>query len=219
VGNILCSFTYTNAAIYAALMEASALVQTQSKSRRLKYEARAKWIKQKTIKTLWLNDAGCFAKGIIDKKVYPVIDASIIGTFTPFNMLDMNRKEEREKIIQMLNTIETRLNYWVQGKKGIKRYEDDEYIGGNPWIVTTLWLIKAQLSVAEYYLKKGDKVGGLWVNKTLPYFGLVLKGTTSTKLLPEQVDAHTGNPAWAIPLGWSCALFIDAMHQLTSILK
>lgn len=213
------SFTYTNAAIYAALMEASKLVQTHSRSHALRYEARARWVKNNTMKRLWLSEAGCFAKGIINNEVYPVLDASIIGAFTPFNMLDLTIADEREKILKMLNAIESRLNYWVQGKKGIKRYENDEYIGGNPWIVTTLWLVKAQLAVAEYYLGLGDKVGGLWVNKTLPYFGLVLRGTTSTKLLPEQVNAHTGEPAWAIPLGWSCALFVDTMHQLTRILK
>jgi oligosaccharide amylase len=213
------SFTYTNAAIYAALMEASKLLKSRSKALSLKYEARAKWIKQSTIETLWMEDAGCFAKGIIDGKVYPVLDASILGVFTPFGMLDVERDDEREKITRMLNAVEDRLKYWVHGNRGIKRYENDEYIGGNPWIVTTLWLIKAQLALGEYYLKRGDNIGGMWVNRTFPYFGLVLKGTTSTKLLPEQVDAHTGNPAWAIPLGWSCALFIDVMHQLTSILK
>jgi len=41
------------------------------------------------------------------------------------------------------------------------------------------------------------------------YIKWTLKGTTSTGMLPEQVDKHKGYPAWAIPLGWSCALMID----------
>jgi oligosaccharide amylase len=212
------SFTYTSAAIYAALTEVAKLAQTQSKSASIEYEARAKRIKQKTIKMLWMPETECFAKAIINNEIYPVIDASVIGTFTPFNMLDITNSDERKKIIQMLNTIEKRLNCMVNGKKGIKRYENDKYRGGNPWTVTTLWLIKAQLRMAEYYMEKDEKMREQWLNNTRPYFDMVINSTTNTKLLPEQINKHTGNPAWAIPLAWSSALFIEAVQKLSKIL-
>jgi len=212
-------FTYTNAAICTALMAVSILVEHQSKSNSLRYRSRAKWIKEAIIERLWMPDAACFAKGIIDGKTYPVIDASIIGLFTPFRVLDVRVEDEREKIIMMLDVIEDRLNYWVDGKKGIRRYENDEYMGGNPWLVTTLWLMRAELYLAEYFKGIDDEAYRTWIKKIDTHMGFVTSGATSTKLLPEQVDRYSGNPAWVIPLGWSCALFIEVVHQLTRILK
>ena len=212
-------FTYTNAAISAALEAASTLAEDQSKSTSLRYRSRAKWIKESMIERLWMPDAACFAKGIIDGEIYPIIDASVIGVVTPFRVLDPTVEDEREKIIMMLNTIEDRLNYWVDGTRGIRRYENDEYMSGNPWVVTTLWLMRAELDLAEYFKGQDDETYRTWVKKTDTHMDFVTSGATSTKLLPEQVDKYTGNPAWAIPLGWSSALFIEVVHQLNRILK
>ncbi|HHI30322.1 MAG TPA: glucan 1,4-alpha-glucosidase [Candidatus Methanoperedenaceae archaeon] len=212
-------FTYTNAAISAALEAASTLAEDQSKSTSLRYRSRAKWIKESMIERLWMPDAACFAKGIIDGEIYPMIDASVIGVVTPFRVLDLTVEDEREKIIMMLNTIEDRLNYWVDGTRGIRRYENDEYMSGNPWVVTTLWLMRAELDLAEYFKGQDDETYRTWVKKTDTHMDFVTSGATSTKLLPEQVDKYTGNPAWAIPLGWSSALFIEVVHQLNRILK
>lgn len=212
-------FTYTNAAICAALAEASMFTEHRSKSTSLRYRSRAKLVKETIIERFWMPDTACFAKGIIDGKTYPVIDASIIGLLTPFRVLDPKVEDEREKIIMMLDVIENRLNYLVDGKRGIRRYENDEYMGGNPWIVTTLWLIRAELDLAEHFKERDDEAYRTWVKKTDTHMSFVTSGATSTKLLPEQVDRYSGNPAWAIPLGWSSALFIEVVHQLTRIPK
>ena len=212
-------FTYTNAAISASLREASILAGDLSKSTSLRYRSRAKWIKKSIIERLWVPDTGCFAKGIIDGEIYPVIDASVVGVLTPFRVLDPAVEDEREKIIMTLNTVEDRLNYWVDGRRGIRRYENDEYVGGNPWVVTTLWLMRAELDLAEYFKGRDDEAYRSWVKKTETHVGFVTGGATSTKLLPEQVDKYTGDPAWAIPLGWSAALFIEVLHQLNRVLK
>ncbi|OYT62823.1 hypothetical protein B6U67_04130, partial [Methanosarcinales archaeon ex4484_138] len=108
-------FTYTNAAISAALEAASTLAEDQSKSTSLRYRSRAKWIKESMIERLWMPDAACFAKGIIDGEIYPI------------------------------------------GTRGIRRYENDEYMSGNPWVVTTLWLMRAELDLAEYFKGQDDE--------------------------------------------------------------
>jgi len=46
-----------------------------------------------------------------------------------------------------------------------------------------------------------------------------LAGATSTGLLPEQVDQSTGNPAWAIPLGWSGSLILNNILLLDKICR
>jgi GH15 family glucan-1,4-alpha-glucosidase len=135
----------------------------------------------------------------------------MIGTFAPFNMLSPADPKEREMIRSMIRIIENRLSVSVNGYHGIKRYENDRYIEGNPWIVTTLWLSKAKLTLANSLRSEPgteNEVSKL-IQGAVNYIKWTLKGTTSTGMLPEQVDKHKGYPAWAIPLGWSCALMID----------
>ncbi|NYT19035.1 MAG: glucan 1,4-alpha-glucosidase, partial [Methanosarcinales archaeon] len=96
----------------------------------------------------------------------------------------------------------------VNGYFGIKRYENDNYIDGNPWVVTTLWLSRALLTLA-ISLERRDEEYQLLVSKALEYIKWTMRSATSTGLLSEQVDKYTGQAAWARPLGWSCALFIE----------
>lgn len=46
-----------------------------------------------------------------------------------------------------------------------------------------------------------------------------MAGSTSTGLLPEQVDKSSGKPAWAIPLGWSGSLMLDNILLLDKICR
>jgi len=84
---------------------------------------------------------------------------------------------------------------------GIKRYEDDPYIGGNPWIITTLWL-------ARYLVKAGR------MEEALRWFRWAVDHRTELDLLPEQVDRNTGKPAWVVPLTWSHAMFVLTVLDL-----
>jgi GH15 family glucan-1,4-alpha-glucosidase len=67
------------------------------------------------------------------------------------------------------------------------------------------------LTLADSLRKEHDNEKDIskLLQSSLNYIKWALKGTTSTGMLPEQVDKHKGHPAWAIPLGWSCALMID----------
>ena len=84
---------------------------------------------------------------------------------------------------------------------GYLRYEGDNYINGNPWVIATLWL-------ANYYLDKGEKTSA---KKCLEF---VVKTATPHGFLAEQIDNSTLKPAWVIGLGWSHALFIITINRL-----
>ena len=59
--------------------------------------------------------------------------------------------------------------------------------GGNPWVIANLW-------VAEYYLKLGNK------NKARECFEFVVKSSTEHGFLPEQVENKTMCAKWVIGL-------------------
>ena len=122
-------------------------------------------------------------------------DISLLGVSIPFNVFEVNDY----RVVETVNTIEKKLTCINTG--GIKRYEDDNYIGGNPWILTTLWL-------ALYYIEKKD------FTKARGYFEWAVKGRTELNLLPEQISKDNGKPAWIFPLTWSHAMFVLVLVKL-----
>jgi glucoamylase len=80
---------------------------------------------------------------------------------------------------------------------GILRYAGDRYIGGNPWMLATLWAGLHQRAAGD------DRE----LDHAVRY---AIAKQTSTQLLPEQVDAATGRPRWVVPLTWSHAMLVLA---------
>lgn len=130
--------------------------------------------------------------------VDPTVDISLLGLTVPFNVFDL----KDEKIKKVVRDIEERLDGFPSG--GYGRYEYDSYIGGNPWIISTLWL-------ALYYLEAGD------VEKGKELFVWATKHTTHLGFLPEQIDKFSGEPAWVMQLAWSHAMFIIVYDKLKKI--
>ncbi len=123
------------------------------------------------------------------------VDISLIGLAVPFGIFDT--KDDRIK--KTVRAIEDRLDGFPSG--GFGRYEYDSYIGGNPWIVSTLWL-------GMYYAEVGD------TERAKDLLIWAAKNATNLGFLPEQVDKFTGNRAWISQLSWSCAMFIILLDRL-----
>lgn len=179
-------------------------------------------IRDSMIRNLWKEDHHCFLRSIrtklnpwgseysqnttvvkVNNKGFyrdvtledPRVDISLLGISVPFDIFPV----DDPRVIETVKTIESVLASPVSG--GIRRYEGDNYIGGNPWILTTLW-------VALYYIKIKD------FNKAKEYFEWAVKSRTELDLLPEQVNRETGKPEWVIPLTWSHAMFILVLWEL-----
>lgn len=149
-------------------------------------------IKKYILNHFYDKDKKCFVRNETDKKM----DISLLGLVYPYHIF-----LPKEKKIE--NTVE-RINMTLRTYTGgYLRYEGDNYIGGNPWIISNLWL-------AEYYLEAGIK------NKARECFDFVVKSGNEHGFLPEQVDNNTMDAAWVIGLGWSHAMFINVLDKLYS---
>ncbi len=116
-----------------------------------------------------------------------VIDVSLLGLAVPFGVVPPEDPVMKRTAL----LIEERLTREIGG---IGRYEGDPYIGGNPWLLATLWL-------GLYKLRLGDVAGALG------HVRWAVQHATPLGFLPEQVNRITGETAWVNPLAWSHAMF------------
>lgn len=215
--------TYSSAAVYGGIQAAAEIGRILGKEPELleNWKAAADALKEAILRNLWKEERGCFLRSVRTKlnpwgsehspdtvvikanpKEYyrdvtledPMVDISLLGISIPFGVLDVDdpRAASTAAVIERMLT---------SHNGGIRRYEWDGYIGGNPWILTTLW-------VALYHAKRKD------FQKARGYFEWAVKGRTELDLLPEQVDRDSGRPAWVIPLTWSHAMFVLVLFEL-----
>jgi len=215
---------YSSAAVYAGLHSASGIARILGKSDKIyqKWNKAADIIKQAIVKCFWKEDFRRFIRSVrvklngwgkepsenttiieVNPKGYKrdvtledwIVDVSLVGLSIPFDVFDANDpmiKDTVSLIEQVLTS---------SGIGGIKRYENDTYIGGNPWILTTLW-------VALYHAKTGN------YSKAKEYLYWAADGQTELGLLPEQRNKDTGKPDWVVPLTWSHAMYVHVLSEL-----
>src|SRR5688500_13396935 len=96
------------------------------------------------------------------------VDSSLLGLAWPFRAVDPAGARMRATVA----AIERELRLACGG---VLRHEGDDYAGGNPWVLTTLWL-------GLYCRQVGDDAGLRRVT------GYALSRRTDLDLLPEQAD-------------------------------
>ena len=147
-------------------------------------------VKKYINQNMYDEDKKSYVRNAQDKKM----DISILGAVTPFNVF-----KAKEKKVQ--NTVE-RINMSLRTYTGgYQRFENDNYMNGNPWPIANLWM-------TLYYLETGEK------KKAKETFDFVVKTAGKHYLLGEQVDNSTLKPNWVIGLGWSHAMFIIVLEKL-----
>ena len=147
-------------------------------------------VKKYINKNMYDEEKKTYVRNTEDKKM----DISLIGAVTPFNVF-----KPKEKKIQ--NTVE-RINLSLRTYTGgYQRFENDNYMNGNPWPIANLWM-------TLYYLETGEK------KKAKETFDFVIKTAGKHYFLGEQVNNETLKPNWVIGLGWSLAMFIIVLEKL-----
>jgi glucoamylase len=187
------SHTYSNAAVCAGLKSAAALARVMGKD-----DLGSEWgqkavnLGESLLNLSWDAHLNRFIKTADPRDEN--LDVSLLSLSYPFDVLPA----DDEKIRKTARAIESAFKFKVGG---LGRYPFDQYYGGNPWILTTLWL-------ALYYEKAGE------LGKAEQLIHWALDHSTELGLLPEQVDRESGAFISAIPLAWSHAFFILSVLDL-----
>jgi GH15 family glucan-1,4-alpha-glucosidase len=84
-------------------------------------------------------------------------------------------------------------------------YRQDVHVPGNPWVISTLWLLQWKILTSASPSRDKD------VRRMIDW--VVEKGGTSG-MLPEQVHPLTGARLSVSPLAWSHAEWVIAVSML-----
>lgn len=190
------SHTYSNAAVYRALKTSAKIAKIMGRDDLYEeWNASADRIKNAILNLLWNPQLNRFIKTFNPKD--ESVDISLLAITFPFEVLPA----QDDRIKKTALAIEKAFSFKAGG---IGRYPADVYYGGNPWILSSLWL-------ALYYGELGE------ADKMNQLIKWVIDHATNTGLLSEQVDKATGAPLSAVPLAWSHAFFILATLELEDL--
>ena len=218
--------SYSAAATYGGLVAAAAMATRHEPSLASRYREAAEGIRAAIEQHLWSDEHGRYLRSrwvgrsdelgeappaAFDRPLrYPTkavrsvdredarVDSSLLGLAWPFRAVDPTSARMRAT----LEAVERELRL---DDGGVLRHEDDDYAGGNPWLISTLWLGLAERQA-------GDDAGH---RASLEY---ALARQTPLGLLPEQVT-RDGDPAWVVPLGWSHAMLVLAARPELALVR
>ena len=208
------TFTYTNAAIHAALMGASHLATVLDHPQQAKvWQTAAAHIKTACLELLWTGTH--FARRIAENGELDVaVDSSILGVLEPLDMLSLDDDREREMIETSVKTIIARLGVQLAEGPAIARFEGDGYLGGAVGGVNTLWLCRVLLRLALWYQPRDAARAKAYRVQGESYLHTVLRRVTPAGLLPELIG-KPGQPAyWAAPHAWAMGSLVLIAHLL-----
>ena len=147
-------------------------------------------IKKFIEKNMYDETSNSYLRNTEDKKM----DIGMLGMVVPFNMFSAKDKKVKNTIEKINLSLRTYTG-------GYQRFENDNYMNGNPWPIANLWM-------TLYYLEIGEK------EKAKETFDFVVKTSGRHEFLGEQVDNNTLKPNWVIGLGWSHAMFVIVLEAL-----
>ena len=218
--------SYSAAATYGGLAAASAMASRHEPALAGRYRETAERVRTGIEEYLWSEEHGRYLRSrwvgrsdelgetppkVFDRPLrYPTravrsvdredarVDSSLLGLSWPFRAVAPDSPRMRA-------TVEAVAGGLRLEDGGVLRHEDDDYAGGNPWLISTLWLGLA-----------GRQAGNETSHREAVAYALDRQ--TSLGLLPEQVT-RDGHPAWVVPLGWSHAMLILAARPELSLVR
>ncbi|HEY4622058.1 MAG TPA: glycoside hydrolase family 15 protein [Gaiellaceae bacterium] len=217
---------YSAAATYGGLVACAAMAARHEPGLEARYREAAECVRAGIDAHLWSDEHGRYVRSrwvarsddlgeappaIFTRRLrYPTravrsvdredarVDSSLLGLSWPFRAVEPGSPRMQATVAAVERELQL-------ADGGVRRHEGDDYAGGNPWLISTLWLGLAQRQA-------GSEDG---MRRALEY---ALARQTPLGLLPEQV-APSGEPAWVVPLGWSHAMLILAARPELALVR
>jgi GH15 family glucan-1,4-alpha-glucosidase len=211
------TFAYSNGAISAALGEAAYLARTSGQDRLAEeWEAVASSTKQAVLARFWQGEAfarGLTAAGQLDR----ASDASALGLVAPFEVLRLDNPEERKIARNAIEGLAKRLAGAADGAEALLRFEGDQYAGGGPSALATVWFARSLLRLAlAPEVTEGE--ANSYRDRAMASLRAVLRSGTTTGLLPEMMGPGPGGH-WAVPHAWTMAGFVSTCLLLDRLAR
>ncbi len=199
--------TYTVSAVIAGLTSAINLSHHLNKTKFIsEWKITLDKIKLNFDK-LYDDSNGYYIKGFLLKPDGSTIKDLTIDISSLYGIFMFAKlKSSDQKLLSTAKTIEDNL-FNVTPSNGVIRYKNDSYFRrnntypGNPWIVTTLWLV--QFYIMQNNLKAANNLLEWVINKQ-----------TNTGSLGEQYDAEASYSISVEPLVWSQAELINTILDI-----
>lgn len=170
--------------------ESNRIKQENIRNDKKEIEAKQINLKKYVLEHFYDEEKKSYVRNLEDRKM----DISMIGAVMPFGMFTPKEKNVLNTIEKMELTLRTYTG-------GYKRFEEDNYRGGDPWSITTMWM-------ALYHLEKGEK------KKAKEELEYIIKTASANGLLSEQINNETMSPSWVIGLGWAHAMYILLLKKM-----
>lgn len=208
--------TFTAASVYAALNAAAEFADMLSKfDAAAIYRQNADQIKEAILKYLYDEKEDYFYKMVTFKdgsiEIDKTIDSSSAYGIFKFNVLSA----DDERLIKAFVKTEEALTVKTPAS-GVARYLGDNYyrvsqdLPGNPWFITSLWLVQYKIAKAKTEEDLKSVVG---------WFKWVVKNALPSGILSEQLNPLTSEQVSAAPLTWSHSEFVVTVLQYLNKLK
>jgi oligosaccharide amylase len=200
--------TYTSASVYGALIAASHFSGLLGKhEHEKKYRDTAEEIKKGIMKYLFDSETGTFRKLFNNEGVVFHYDDTL-DMSSAYGMFRFGVLLPEDPILRKAFALTEERLFCSRYSGGIARYEGDNYYRsghdtpGNPWFVTTLWIVQYYIALA-----KDEKD----FERVKQWFEWVSGMALPTGVLSEQVNPYTKEQISAAPLTWSHSEYVLAV--------
>ena len=181
---------YSTLSIYAGLKAAKTMLLKIGRNKALVKEI------DKTLEKILIEVRNNFVEnGVFKRSVNnSQTDISSLAMVVPFDAFDVNNPIVKNTVMEIEKNLKLE-------NGGYLRYKDDSYIGGNAWIISSLWL-------ALYYIKANN------FERARELFDWVTNHSDEMGFLPEQIERNGNNTAWIVQLSWSHAMYVIVKSKL-----
>ncbi|MFA5831264.1 MAG: glycoside hydrolase family 15 protein [Candidatus Paceibacterota bacterium] len=200
--------TFTCASVYGALNAAANFSRLLGKhEHEKKYKAVAEEIKIGILKHLYDQESGTFRK-LFNRSLGKNINDDTLDVSSAYGVFRFGVLSAEDPLLKRAFGITEERLFCARYSGGIARYEGDNYyrighdVPGNPWFVSTLWLVQYYIATAKNE-KDFDRVK--------QWFDWVAGMALPTGVLSEQINPYNKEQISAAPLTWSHSEYVLAV--------